>query len=131
VLRRPNEAGLQYRIVLTRFDDHLSFYRLEQQFRERHVLVIPRQQMVQCIMWLQALYDAMWQRMLDGRYLQVDKTSVPVFDPGGSGEGSARLSLVLCRSRWRCCLGLRRQQESGWSPGTPGRVYRHNPGRCL
>jgi hypothetical protein len=28
-------------------------------------------------MWLQALYDAIWHRMLDGRYLQVDKTSVP------------------------------------------------------
>jgi len=31
---------------LSRFDDHLSYYRLEQQFEERHGILIPRQQMV-------------------------------------------------------------------------------------
>jgi transposase len=39
--------GLATHITLARFDDHLSFYRLEQQFRERHGVVIARQQMVQ------------------------------------------------------------------------------------
>ena len=39
--------GLAVHIVLTRFDDHLSYYRIEQQFRERHAIDIPRQQMVQ------------------------------------------------------------------------------------
>ena len=39
--------GLATYILLSRFDDHLSFYRLEQQFRERHGIAIPRQQMVQ------------------------------------------------------------------------------------
>ena len=38
--------GLAVFIVLARFDDHLSYYRLEQQFRERHLVDIPRQQMV-------------------------------------------------------------------------------------
>jgi hypothetical protein len=41
--------GLAVFIVLARFDDHLSYYRLEQQFRERHGVEIPRQQMVQWI----------------------------------------------------------------------------------
>jgi transposase len=39
--------GLAVHILLSRFDDHLSFYRLEQQFRERNGIPIPRQQMVQ------------------------------------------------------------------------------------
>ena len=39
--------GLAVHLILARYDDHLSFYRLEQQFRERHGIVIPRQQMVQ------------------------------------------------------------------------------------
>lgn len=34
--------GLAVHMVLARYDDHLSFYRLEQQFRERHGIAIPR-----------------------------------------------------------------------------------------
>jgi len=41
--------GLGVHIVLSRFDDHLSYYRLEQQFEERHGILIPRQQMVQWV----------------------------------------------------------------------------------
>jgi transposase len=77
--------GLATHITLARFDDHLSFYRLEQQFRERHGMVIPRQQMVQwtehIALWLQPLYDAMWREMRAGGYLQVDETPVRVMDP--------------------------------------------------
>lgn len=55
--------GLAMHIVLTRFDDHLSFYRLEQQFREHHAVDIPRQQMVQWIEhianWLEPLVDTL------------------------------------------------------------------------
>jgi transposase len=84
--------GLAVHVVLARFDDHLSFYRLEQQFRERHGLVIPRQQMVQWVeqiaVWLRAIYDAMWQRMLQGGYLQVDETSVRVLDPEVQGKAA-------------------------------------------
>lgn len=84
--------GLGVHITLARFDDHLSFYWLEQQFRQRHGLVIPRQQMVQWVehiaWWLQPLYDAMWQRMLAGRYMQVDETSVRVLDPEVQGKAA-------------------------------------------
>jgi hypothetical protein len=79
-------------ILLARFDDHLSFYRLEQQFRERHGLVIPRQQMVQWVehiaRWLQPLYEAMWQQMLAGGYLQIDETPVRVLDPEVQGKAA-------------------------------------------
>jgi transposase len=56
--------------ILARYDDHLSFYRLEQQFRERHGILIPRQQMVQwaehIASWLRPIYDAMWELMVAG-----------------------------------------------------------------
>ena len=84
--------GLAVHILLARFDDHLSFYRLEQQFRERHGLVIPRQQMVQWVehvaTWLRPLYEAMWQGMLSGGYLQVDETPVRVLDPEVQGKAA-------------------------------------------
>lgn len=84
--------GLAVHILLARFDDHLSFYRLEQQFRERHGLIIARQQMVQWVehmaRWLRPLYEAMWQAMLAGGYLQVDETPVRVLDPQVQGKAA-------------------------------------------
>jgi len=84
--------GLAVHVVLSRYDDHLSFYRLEQQFRERHGIVIPRQQMVQwaehIANWLLPIYDAMWQAMLAGGYLQVDETPVRVLDPDVEGKAA-------------------------------------------
>jgi transposase len=84
--------GLAVHIGLTRFDDHLSFYRLEQQFRERHAVDIPRQQMVQWIehiaSWLEPLVERMWQRMLATGYLQVDETPVKVLDPEVRGKAA-------------------------------------------
>ncbi len=82
--------GLAVHITLARFDDHLSFYRLEQQFRERHGLVIPRSQMVQWVeqiaTWLRPVYDTMWRRMLKSGYMQVDETPVRVKDPEVQGK---------------------------------------------
>jgi len=84
--------GLATHILLSRFDDHLSFYRLEQQFRERHRIAIPRQQMVQWVeqiaLWFRPIYDAMWRQMLAGSYLQVDETPVRVLDPDVEGKAA-------------------------------------------
>jgi len=84
--------GLAVHLVLARFDDHLSFYRLEQQFRERHNVIIPRPQMVQWVEhiahWLQPLYDRMWKAMKAGGYLQVDETPVRVLDPEVQGKAA-------------------------------------------
>ena len=84
--------GLATHILLSRFDDHLSFYRLEQQFRERHGILIPRQQMVQwteqIAFWLRPVYDAMWRQMIAGGYLQVDETPVRVLDPDVEGKAA-------------------------------------------
>lgn len=84
--------GLTVHILLSRFDDHLSFYRLEQQFWERNGIAIPRQQMVQWVeqmaFWLRPIYDAMWRQMLTGGYLQVDETPVRVLDPEVEGKAA-------------------------------------------
>ncbi len=81
--------GLAVHILLTRYDDHLSFYRLEQQFAERHGVAIPRQQMVQWVEhlagWLRPIYDAMWRDLLASGYVQVDETPVRVLDPDVKG----------------------------------------------
>jgi len=72
-------------------DDH-SFYRLEQQFRDRHGIIIARQQMVQWVepiaALLRPLTEAMWKRMLAGGYLQVDETPVRVPDPDVEGKAA-------------------------------------------
>jgi transposase len=82
--------GLAVHIVLTRYDDHLSFYRLEQQFWERHGVTIPRSQMVQWVehvaTWLRPIYDAMWRDALASGYVQVDETPVRVLDPDVTGR---------------------------------------------
>jgi transposase len=82
--------GLAVQLLLARFDDHLSFYRLEHIFRERHGVEIPRQQMVQWIEhiagWLKPIYEAMWQERKAGNYLQIDETPVKVLDRDVSGK---------------------------------------------
>ncbi|MEI6670293.1 MAG: IS66 family transposase [Acidobacteriota bacterium] len=82
--------GLAVHILLTRYDDHLSFYRLEQQFWERHGVTIPRSQMVQWVEhlagWLRPIYDAMWRDLLATGYVQVDETPVRVLDPDVTGK---------------------------------------------
>lgn len=84
--------GLAVHIVLARFDDHLSFYRLEQQFRERYGVAIPRQQMVQwaehIATWLRPLYEAAWKAMLATGYMQIDETPVRVLDPEVKGKAA-------------------------------------------
>lgn len=84
--------GLAVHLLLTRYDDHLSFYWLEQQLLERHGVVIPRQQMVQWVAhiaeYLRVIYEGMWQAMLAGGYLQVDETPVRVMDPEVQGKAA-------------------------------------------
>jgi transposase len=42
----------------------------------------------QIAFWLRPVYDAMWQRMLAGGYLQVDETPVRVLDPDVEGKAA-------------------------------------------
>jgi transposase len=84
--------GLAVHLLLARFDDHLSYYTLERQLRERHGVVIPRQQMVQWVeaiaLLLVGLVDRMFAQMKTGGYLQVDETPVKVLDPEVQGKAA-------------------------------------------
>jgi transposase len=82
--------GLAVYLLLARFDDHVAYYTLERIFRERHGVVIPRQQMVQWVahiaFLLQPLCRLMFERMKQGGYLQIDETPVKVMDPEVKGK---------------------------------------------
>ena len=82
--------GLAVYLLLARFDDHVAYYTLERIFRERHNVVIPRQQMVQWVQQiaflLQPLCKRMFERMKQSGYLQVDETPVKVMDPEVKGK---------------------------------------------
>ncbi len=83
-------VGLAVFILLSKYDDHLALYTLERIFRERHGVVIPRQQMVQWIEHvaglLRLIVDRMWARMRQDDYLQIDETPVRVMDPEVKGK---------------------------------------------
>ena len=57
--------GLAVHILLSRFDDHISYYAIERIFRERHGAVIPRQQMVQWVAHIAGLLQPLWLRLLE------------------------------------------------------------------
>jgi transposase len=84
--------GLAVQLLLGRYDDHLSFYRLAQQLQERHGVDLPRQQMGQwadrIAEWLRPIYEAMWQALRDSGYLQIDETPVRVLDPDVKGHAA-------------------------------------------
>ena len=82
--------GLAVYILLSRFDDHVAYYTLERIFRERHGVIIPRQQMVQWVekiaFLLLAIYNLIWEELAAGDYLQLDETPVKVLDPEVKGK---------------------------------------------
>ncbi len=84
--------GLAVFLLLSRFDDHIAYYTLERNFRERLGVVISRQQMVQWVEkiahLLLAIYWAIWEELKSGNYLQVDETPVKVLDPEVRGKAA-------------------------------------------
>jgi transposase len=85
-------VGLAVHILLSKYDDHIALYTLERIFRERHNVIIPRQQMVQWIEHiaglLRLLVDRILQRIIEGSYLQIDETPVRVLDPEVKGKAA-------------------------------------------
>ena len=84
--------GLAVHLLLSRFDDHLSYYNLERNFRERFGAVIPRQQMVQWVEkvahLLLAIYWLIGEELTTGSYLQIDESPVKVLDPEVKGKAA-------------------------------------------
>ena len=79
-------------LLLSRFDDHVAYYTLERIFRERHGVIIARQQMVQWVeqiaFLLLAMYNLIWEELVAGDYLQIDETPVKVLDPEVKGKAA-------------------------------------------
>ena len=84
--------GLAVHLLLSRFDDHVAYYTLERNFRERFGAVIARQQMVQWVEkvahLLLAIYWLIWEELKAGDYLQIDESPVKVLDPEVKGKAA-------------------------------------------
>ena len=84
--------GLAVYLLLSRFDDHVSYYTLERIFLERFGAVIPRQQMVQWVEkvahLLLGIYWLIWEELKSDDYLQIDESPVKVLDPEVKGKAA-------------------------------------------
>ena len=120
--------GLAVHLLLSRFDDHVAYYTLERIFRERHGVIIARQQMVQWVekiaFLLLAIYYLIWEEMGAGNYLQIDETPVKVLDPEVKGKAATgylwfyavpggSVFLEFCDSRSRAGPEKRLRQFQG------------------
>jgi len=87
-------VGLLVHLILSRFEDHLPFYRLEKIFRERHHVSLARQSMMdwteKVAEWLLPIWREMKKDLLTGSYLQADETPIWYLDrdvPGRCRKG--------------------------------------------
>jgi len=72
--------GLLAHLLVSKYADHLPFYRLQMIFWQRHGVFIARQQMVlwtgQCVLLLEAIVVCLKKEMQQSPYVQVDETPV-------------------------------------------------------
>jgi len=93
--------GLLAHLLVSKFADHLPFYRLQMIFWQRHEVFIARQQMVlwmgQCVALLEAVVICIKKEVQQSPYVQVDETPVRYLDPeqpGRCGQGYLWTALV-------------------------------------
>ena len=93
--------GLLAQLLVSKYCDHLPFYRQEQIFWQRHGVFIARQQMVQwtaqSVRLLSGISDSLKREMQGRPYVQVDETPVRYQDPnlpGRCGQGYLWTALV-------------------------------------
>jgi transposase len=93
--------GLLAHLLVSKYADHLPFYRQEQMFWQRHGVFIARQQMVQwtaqSVRLLSGITDCLKQELRQSGYVQVDETPVRYQDPmlvGRCGQGYLWTGLV-------------------------------------
>jgi transposase len=93
--------GLLAQLAVSKYCDHLPFYRQERIFLQRHGVFIARQQMVQwtaqSVRLLSGIYDSLKLELEGSSYLQVDETPVRYQDPklpGRCGQGYLWTALV-------------------------------------
>ena len=90
-------AGLLAQIVVSRFVDHLPYYRQEQIFWTRHRVWLPRQSQCRWMEWvadwLRPIYDEIRRGVFAQRapaegYVQIDETPIRYLDPGNGSSKS-------------------------------------------
>jgi transposase len=93
--------GLLAQLLVSKYADHLPFYRLQMMFWQRQGVFIARQQMVlwtgQCVALLEAIVICLKQELQHSPYVQVDETPVRYLDPerpGRCGQGYLWTGLV-------------------------------------
>ena len=94
-------CGLLVHLIVSKYCDHLPFYRLEQIFRRRHGVHIDRSTMChwmkRCVAHLQVLYEAILHELLHGNYLQIDETMIRLMDPDSPGKARNSYFWVIVR----------------------------------
>lgn len=84
--------GLLAHLLVSKYADHLPFYRQQMMFAQRHGVFIARGQMViwtrHCVLLLQAIVLCLKKEMQASGYVQVDETPVRYLDPENPGRCS-------------------------------------------
>jgi transposase len=79
-------TGLMAQVVVCKFCDHIPLYRLEQIFKIRHGVHLPRQTLDRWIdliaHWFKPIYHEIKITVLKGGYVQVDETPIDYLEPG-------------------------------------------------
>ena len=92
--------GLLAHIVVSRYVDHLPFYRQEQIFKTRHDVLLPRQSMARWMDMvadrLEPIYNILRDKVRGGDYIQMDETPIRYLDPG---SGKTQLGYMWVISR--------------------------------
>jgi transposase len=82
--------GLLAQLLVSRFADHLPYYRQEQIFRQRYQVYIARQQMVQWVeqstRLLSGITDCLKEQLRRSPYAQLDETPIKYQDPSRKGS---------------------------------------------
>jgi hypothetical protein len=78
--------GLLAHLIVSKYCDHLPFYRQEQIFAHRHKVHLPRQSLTRwmelCADWLKPIYENIRTGVMAGGYIQVDETPIDYLEPG-------------------------------------------------
>jgi transposase len=79
-------AGLLAQIIVSRFVDHLPYYRQEQIYWTRHKVWLPRQTQTRWMElvadWFKPIYGYIRSGVMAGGYVQIDETPVRYLAPG-------------------------------------------------
>jgi transposase len=107
-------VGLLAHLLVSKYCDHLPFYRLQTMFKRGHKVEVDRDTMCRwskrCAELLSILYEALRAELVSGNYLKIDETFIKLLDPDRPGKARNSFFWVLHR------------------PGT-GVLFHFDPGR--